>query len=285
MLRHSIEGRGYTMNLTIAKVFDEYPNPMYIIRPIVKDGICDDFEYIYANKAFCIFLGRSHDELVGHRFLENFGEKGEREWLNLFMQTAVDRKHTYSNNVSMIAGKKMFTETFHIAPDMCGCIIHDFQAVPTYMTSSVGREVRHRANHDYFTGFYNRYYLIEQTDNISRKKNVGIAFVDIFNMKKINDEFGREEGDKVILDVCETIRSYFNEADVFRIVGVEFLVVWQSPDREEFVNAAEECRRHFDSERKAAIGFGYYEEIDSLDDCIKACEVDMDKHIRRVSVQ
>jgi hypothetical protein len=28
---------------------------------------------------------------------------------------------------------------------MCGCIIHDFQSIPAYMTSSDVREMRHRA--------------------------------------------------------------------------------------------------------------------------------------------
>jgi PAS domain-containing protein len=81
--------------LDVYDIFDEYPNPFYIVKPIIKDGKMDDFRYIYANKAFCIFLGKSREELEGHTFLECFKREGERNWLDAFANAALHKKYLY----------------------------------------------------------------------------------------------------------------------------------------------------------------------------------------------
>ena len=58
--------------MDIGYVFDEYPKPLAIIKPIFKDGKCYDFTYIYVNRALGIYLGVSSRELIGSNFLKHF---------------------------------------------------------------------------------------------------------------------------------------------------------------------------------------------------------------------
>lgn len=267
--------------LEFAEVFDEYPNPFYIIKPIVVDGIPEDLEYIYVNKAFCIFLGLSPEELIGHRFLEYY-EKGERTWLNLFADAAIGRKHVYVENVSSIISKMMYTEVFHINPDLCGCIIHDFRNVSDDMKSKENEELWHKANYDCLTGFYNRFYLNELYDDISQKEKIGITFLDINNLKVTNDTLGHAAGDELIVRISDMIRSYYKDSLIFRVGGDEFVIITIGYDKERFLRLSEESMAAFENGNLAAVGYCFYEKVENLKECINQCDALMYEQKKRM---
>jgi diguanylate cyclase (GGDEF)-like protein len=259
--------------LELAQVFDEYPNPLFIVRPIIKDGYSDNFEYIYVNKAFALFLGKNQNELIGHTYLDCFSIQGEKIWLDLFKSAALDRKHTYVNNISSIINKKLFSEVFHIDPNLCGCIIHDFQTVTEGMVSvDEGIELLRKANYDFLTGFYNRYYLKEMYAEINHKSNVGVTFLDINNLKETNDNFGHTAGDRLIIKVSNLIRTYYTDSLIFRIGGDEFVILTIGKTREEFASMSDKCIEVFEKTNLAAIGYNFYDKVDNLDECIKWCD-------------
>jgi diguanylate cyclase (GGDEF)-like protein len=270
------------MDLNLAKVFGEYPNPFFIIRPIINDGRSENFEYVYANEAFCIFLGRSSEELIGHSYLENFEEKGERDWLNVFMNTVRGKKHTYINNISTVAEKKLFVEAFYVVPDLCCCIIHDFQSIPSYMTSNNVREIRHRANYDFFTGFYNRYYFREVASTLSGSENMGVLYLDINNLKGINEEKGRAAGDALIKDTADMIRIHFIDCMIFRLLGDDFLIISTGLERGDFLGLANDCRQYFDRDGTSAVGYKFYDETGGLEQCVEECRALMKKHKKKM---
>jgi diguanylate cyclase (GGDEF)-like protein len=260
------------LTIKMTDIFDEYPNPVYIVRPVIEDGVSEDFEYIYVNKAFSLFLGRSRKELIGHRYRELFHEPGEKDWLNLFMETAKSRKHQYVDNVSTVIGRKMYTETFYIKPDLCGCIIHDFQSVQDAVQKEHDEELHRRANYDYLTGFYNRFYLQEMYDEISGRQKVGIAFLDINNLKLTNDTRGHAAGDELIVSVAGKLRLHYPDSLIFRMGGDEFVIITTGLDENEFTKLSEESRKLFCVDNLAALGYCYYETVDNLKDCIDYCD-------------
>jgi diguanylate cyclase (GGDEF)-like protein len=270
--------RGRYMTLELSTVFDEYPNPVYIIRPFVENGRCDDFEYCYAHRAFARMVGLSRKEILGHNFLEIFKKPGEEVWLNIFMEAVAKRKHTYVNNFSEIINKKMYTEVFHIEPDMCGCIVHDFSGVSDDMQTRENEELHRKADHDYLTGFYNRFYLRELYDDIESQGKVGITFVDINNLKKTNDSMGHEAGDDLIKKICGIIREYYADSMIFRMGGDEFLIITTGSDRESFIRMSEECRDTLENGCLAAIGYKFYENVACLRECINECDSIMYEH-------
>jgi len=85
---------------------------------------------------------------------------------------------------------------------------------------------------DYLTGVLNRgagiRFLNEQL-KISRKKNmpITICYMDIDNLKEINDNYGHSEGDKLIVSIVNVIKHNIRNTDeIMRIGGDEFVIIF-----------------------------------------------------------
>lgn len=60
--------------------------------------------------------------------------------------------------------------------------------------------------------------------------NVGlemtIYFIDVNNLKQVNDQFGHSEGDNLIITITEVIKSHLHHKNIFcRMGGDEFMIV------------------------------------------------------------
>lgn len=90
---------------------------------------------------------------------------------------------------------------------------------------------------DWMTGLGNRQpfeeYLTEIQMGTKKFENVGLIFMDINHLKKINDEFGHAAGDEVIIGAAKCITKAFSEAgSCYRIGGDEFGVIMPNPKGE-----------------------------------------------------
>ncbi len=92
---------------------------------------------------------------------------------------------------------------------------------------------------DQLTGLYNRrgfIKLAEQQMSLAKrnKENLVLFFIDLNNMKKINDQFGHPEGDKALILASGILRKTFRTTDIIsRWGGDEFAVL--------MINAKEGC--------------------------------------------
>jgi diguanylate cyclase (GGDEF)-like protein len=265
------------MALNLNEVFDKYPNPLYIIRPIIENGATEDFEYMYVNDAFEQFLEKSKTELTGHRFREFYGP-GESQWLDVFTEAAVGDKHFFVNNISEIINKKMYTEIFHVEPGMCGCIVHDYNEVSESIEEHQNAALLRQANCDYLTGFYNRFYLKEIQASIIQKENVGITYLDINNLKVTNDSLGHEAGDRLIIKAASMMKIFYKNSLIFRVGGDEFLIITDGCSREAFLEMSAESKKNFERDNFVALGYQFYDKIDNLQECISQCDQFMYEH-------
>ncbi len=91
--------------------------------------------------------------------------------------------------------------------------------------------LRRQALHDELTGLPNRRLLVEAlTQALSRARRaagkVGVFFVDVDGLKRVNDTHGHSGGDALILAVGRGLREALRESDVLaRIGGDEFVAV------------------------------------------------------------
>ncbi|WP_448550191.1 diguanylate cyclase [Thalassotalea fusca] len=90
--------------------------------------------------------------------------------------------------------------------------------------------VQYQATHDNLTGLYNRAfaldYLAQQLKEASRQpKTLTVFFIDLDNFKEVNDLFGHEFGDDVLISIANTLQASVREQDlVSRIGGDEFII-------------------------------------------------------------
>jgi diguanylate cyclase (GGDEF)-like protein/PAS domain S-box-containing protein len=93
------------------------------------------------------------------------------------------------------------------------------------------RMLEYRATIDLMTGVYNRatgLSILEKKMQLSarRKESLAICFVDVNNLKLINDKFGHSEGDNLINETSNLLKNCIRESDtICRIGGDEFLVI------------------------------------------------------------
>ena len=89
---------------------------------------------------------------------------------------------------------------------------------------------------DELTGLYNRrrfFILTEQCLKVAvrTKKRPLLLFIDMDNLKWINDHYGHNEGDQALIGLADILKKTFRESDIIaRIGGDEFVVLLESAD-------------------------------------------------------
>lgn len=88
------------------------------------------------------------------------------------------------------------------------------------------KKIIYSANTDQLTDLYNRRYFYEyMTRNKIMSKHVNLFYIDLDNFKKINDEYGHQAGDTVLVMVAKLLKQTFGAEFIARVGGDEFLAV------------------------------------------------------------
>jgi diguanylate cyclase (GGDEF)-like protein len=105
------------------------------------------------------------------------------------------------------------------------------EALPVLQTRHLMKKLEDMATKDPLTGLYNRRYLdsvIEQmiAGVVRRKSTIGVLMCDIDHFKRVNDLFGHETGDFVLIQLARICQTCARDADlVIRYGGEEFLIL------------------------------------------------------------
>lgn len=120
---------------------------------------------------------------------------------------------------------------------------HEIRQLKKQLTLS--ERERHKfqqlAERDFLTGIYNRHGFVREADRflnelkserLQRKRrrtsivqNVSIIFIDVDDLKKANDKFGHEKGDRYIKSVAQVLIKHVRGIDIVgRWGGDEFVV-------------------------------------------------------------
>ena len=109
------------------------------------------------------------------------------------------------------------------------------------------------ANRDFLTGLYNRRYFYNAVEEYMLKteesgEKYAVAMIDIDNFKKINDTYGHEVGDKVIIALANILSSSTNPNDIVaRFGGEEFCVMLKNINRFSALDIYERIRQNVET--------------------------------------
>ena len=140
------------------------------------------------------------------------------------------------------------------------------------------KKVREKAAVDSLTGFYNRFELMDELDaRLQREKLSGAwaAMVDLDNFTQINDKYGRNIGDQVLMRVSDVLRVQNLDVLCARWGGDKFLICgFDCDDEQEVIGAMNKLRERLDAisldmiegeiRVQATIGISFYREKDSV---------------------
>ncbi len=130
------------------------------------------------------------------------------------------------------------------------------------------KSLTHLSYHDDLTELYNRRYFNEVSELYKNKKGMGILLADINGLKLVNDVFGHEEGDRILIRFARLLKDNLpKESVIARLGGDEFVAVIQRfnvQDVKEAIRAIkEEIRRGASDIPFLSAAFGYSKKVDN----------------------
>lgn len=99
---------------------------------------------------------------------------------------------------------------------------------------------------DAVTNLFNKRHLdnlIAQPTKLMHESGLlGVAYLDLNGFKIINDQYGHDVGDALLVEISQRLTSKVRSRDIcFRIGGDEFLVLFRIEDVEHYLNEAAGC--------------------------------------------
>ena len=231
--------------------------------------VCDTEErIIQVNPAFTKITGYVPEEVIGltPRCLAS-GRHTAAEYAEMWREIFQEGSWTGELWNRHRSGSPYLTRmTVSVVRDHRGGIAN-FLAVMTDVTVAHRQQERLRslAHHDSLTGLPNRALLLDRLEQAlarSRrdKTNLAVCFIDLDNFKPVNDSFGHDIGDELLMMVARRLRSVPREADtVARHGGDEFVVILNDVGDQE--SCAAVARRLLDALAQPAVVSGHQLEI------------------------
>ncbi|MNE05971.1 Inner membrane protein YeaI [compost metagenome] len=115
---------------------------------------------------------------------------------------------------------------------------------------------------DHLTGVLNRRGLLEEFERIKKRSSassryVALVLFDIDHFKKINDKYGHQSGDAVLVHFCDIARRVIGDRGLFvRMGGEEFALVAEVESPSSTVTLAEAIRSNLRLSRISSRGEG-----------------------------
>ena len=211
-----------------------------------KESISDSNKYLRVSKkltnGMTLVLSASYDDIRQIRYKIGFGILFSVLILSAFfmavaivvvrkfvvpLKKIVDASVQLSNgdyNVEFAHSNISEIELLNIAFENMATRLHERE-----------KELRFSANRDSLTGLRNttsyKSWVAELDKEIKNEAaNFGVVVFDLDQLKKTNDTYGHDVGDKLIVTAAKVISDVFKRSPVFRIGGDEFLAVLQHGD-------------------------------------------------------
>ncbi len=88
--------------------------------------------------------------------------------------------------------------------------------------------LKNQSLRDPLTGLYNRFYFENEMERLERTgyKQISVIICDVDGLKIINDSFGHDRGDDLLLAAADVLRNSLRDSDIIaRIGGDEFAII------------------------------------------------------------
>lgn len=149
------------------------------------------------------------------------------------------------------------------------------------------QELQYLSYRDMLTGLYNRNKYIIMVDSYSNKEmcNVGTCYIDLNGLKKMNDQFGHEAGDRLIKIAADIMSEVF-EDHVYRIGGDEFVIVVQKWTKEDFEQQITNLKHKMaEQDISASFGMLWKSSVDDLTSMLKQADFIMYQEKKQYHLQ
>lgn len=219
-------------------------------------------------------------EEINNSFSKLFGYKIEKVKGKNLNSVLMGEKCTISRYYTqvLLSGKEITSEGTHYTKEGLPVevmirgfpIIIDGELLGAYMVyiditerKRQEEQLKYLSSHDQLTGFYNRGFLEEEMKRLDTPRQLPLSIVmgDLNSLKLINDVFGHQKGDRLLIRAAEIIRSSCRQEDLIaRWGGDEFVILLPQTDiktaEEISLRIKEKCDSQKDGLAQVSIALG-----------------------------
>ncbi len=208
------------------------------------------FKYIGCNESFQKFVNMSESEILGKDDFDLFSNKDALIFRKQDLEIAKTKKiqiHEewldYDNNEILFQTKKIiFKDNKSSIKGILG-ISRDITKL-----YNIQKKLKEQSYLDELTKAFNRKSynrrINEKLESFKRyNHDFCIAMYDIDDFKSINDTYGHDVGDKVLITMTKEVQSIIRKTDfLFRVGGEEFIILFPNSFLEESFKVSEKIR-------------------------------------------
>ena len=192
----------------------------------------DDGRLLAANDAYCRFMGRPREALIGHSVheLETWPSGDERA---RFVATLLRERHVHEQDMRMRADGGELRDVLMSAE------LIDFEGQPCILAilndvterKRFEARIQFLATHDGLTELGNRAVMMDRiAQELRHARNAGtrtaVVFIDLDRFKVINEAIGQRGGDAVLVEIATRLKAVVREGDTLaRFSGDEFVAL------------------------------------------------------------
>ena len=259
-----------TESVNLRKELEESKDKITMILESINDGffvVNRDGIINFVNARALEIWGLKSEEIIGRPAMEVFLPK---YFSAVYDQLEITLRENIFTKVEHYQKNTKRWYLLHLYPYKEGVSIYFTDITYRKELEEKLKEIAHK---DSLTGLLNRraaIYFLEKAISSSQrdKKALTLAFIDIDGLKKVNDTFGHNEGDRMIVDVCKIIHDVLRESDVLcRLGGDEFMAILPGCTMEQTVFIKRRIESGLDAANRigdhpyrldASIGFAEY---------------------------
>jgi diguanylate cyclase (GGDEF)-like protein/PAS domain S-box-containing protein len=223
--------------------------------PVGLHQLNSEAQIVRANRAELAMLGYAREEYIGHPVTDFFVDAH----LAARVQETLRR---HENIDALEASLRSRDGKVKYIQMSCNWFVQD--GLPLYSRGfmrditeikSSWAQLKYKATHDPLTGVLNRDSFMEMLSSAAAQhpaKKFAVLFVDVDNLKQINDAYGHLFGDEVLVEVTRAMQSCIRPGDVLaRYAGDEFTILaFDIEDEPGVRNIAVRIQREFAANSK-----------------------------------
>lgn len=204
----------------------------------MKLALCAPVKEIYAKR----------NQLFMHITLATLTISGIGICMTIFLTRKMIRPLKELNTVAQKIVKGDLGMTISCtSQDEVGTLAKSFQQTVDHLKQYISY-INGLAYLDSMTGIKNKTAYDDEVKRIENEMLIGqaefgLVVFDINNLKYVNDTYGHDFGDMLIIEACQKICKTFKGSPVYRIGGDEFVVILENEDLKSYQNLIDSFQR------------------------------------------
>jgi diguanylate cyclase (GGDEF)-like protein/PAS domain S-box-containing protein len=195
----------------------------------------------FVNDSYISFMGKGKSDLLGHYIYDDIPPKEHESVKANLSQLSIEKlRKTHENTVVSATGECRIIEWIsHGVFDSSQTLI-EIQSVGRDMTNvresqnevlRAHEKLEHLAHFDSLTDLPNRVLLADRLNHAMvqchrRGQALAVAYMDLDGFKVVNDTYGHDLGDKLLVELSKRMKKSLREGDTLaRIGGDEFIAI------------------------------------------------------------